>query len=155
MREAMPNTKRAYRPKRTSNALSSCACKSAINSSSRGDGIGDASGSGTTGVWSLLQTKGSASARPFGGELIRLSHFALYGDGRPHSLPSRHHTTADDRFFRQKRSLKPLLKSAPSWYSFAPRAVYMSARAYRSQGRCAHSLLGPRCRNSDLRAEVK
>jgi hypothetical protein len=95
----MPNTRREYRLNKISNALTCFLCRSAINSSSLGDGIADVSGSATTGASFLLQIKGSASARPLGGGLIGLSYLGL-----PGSLGSAclgHHTTADDRFSRK------------------------------------------------------
>src|SRR5882762_3082085 len=75
MPRAMASTRRAYRPKRISNAAESLDCRRAITSSSLGERSPAALGAGAESSWLGLQAMGNVSARPCGGELMRSSQF--------------------------------------------------------------------------------
>src|SRR6266436_5351360 len=75
MPRAIASTRRAYRPKRISNAPESFDCRRAITSSSLGERSPAAFGAGAESSWLGLQAMGNVKARPCGGELMRSSQF--------------------------------------------------------------------------------
>src|SRR6266576_5240524 len=111
MRTAILSTRRAYRSNRRLRALESLACRRAKASSSLWPRTSTLSAT-VTEVWEVpARTKGRASARPCGGELILASQF--YGelleakDPIPSDIQTRNpnganHTTATRKLSRKK-----------------------------------------------------